>query len=377
MPTAFPAGVNMTMLGVRGSLAARYSFHISSDAVGIYNGLLFTTLTHAFTANQWYHFAFVCNGVSTTVYIDGVAQSSTIGAFGTATGQPLVMGQALNLTSFQEPFSGALDEVRIWNTQRTGSQINTYMNNTLTGTESGLVALFSMDQGIGDGTNSGLMTAIDGTTANNHATLSNFALSGSSSNWINHSLTILPVTIEAFTGMRDGETAVLNWTTAQEENSRDFVVERSGDGQVFSAIGTVAAAGNSHLARSYTYTDESPVPGVNYYRLREEDLDGHANYSVVLSINLSVAGTGGMPGVVLSPNPATSSITWNMTGAAAGSAVLTLNDFSGHTLLTRSLQLQAGGNQVTVGLAGLPSGMYVLTMKQNNGVVSKEFQVIK
>ncbi|HWB92811.1 MAG TPA: T9SS type A sorting domain-containing protein, partial [Puia sp.] len=280
----------------------------------------------------------------------------------------------LNPTGFQEPFYGALDEVRIWNTQRTSAEINTYMNNTLTGSESGLAALFSMDQGSSGGTNTGLRTAIDGTSANNHGTLSNFALSGSSSNWITHSLVTLPVSISAFTGLRDGNTTQLDWTTAQEENSRDFVVERSSDGERFTAIGMVDAAGNSHTVRNYSFTDVSPADGVNYYRLREEDLDGHANYSGTVTVNFNAAPD---QAAALSPNPAVSHITLSITGATGGAGVVCVNDLSGRTLLMRNVSLQQGSNQVTIGLAGLPSGTYVLTIRQTSGLVSREFQIIK
>ncbi|HWB91706.1 MAG TPA: LamG domain-containing protein, partial [Puia sp.] len=53
MPTTWATGTgqNMTMLGVRGSSTGRYSFHINSGAIGIWNGSSFTTAAYSFSLN--------------------------------------------------------------------------------------------------------------------------------------------------------------------------------------------------------------------------------------------------------------------------------------------------------------------------------------
>ncbi|HEY4111578.1 LamG-like jellyroll fold domain-containing protein [Puia sp.] len=376
MPTnwATGLGVNMCMLGVRGGTLGRYSFHLSSGAVGIYNGLLFTTLSYAFSLNQWYHFAFVCNGTSTTVYINGVAQPTTIGAFGTATGQPLVFGQALTATGFQEPFAGALDEVRIWNTQRTSGQILAGMNQTMLGNESGLVGLFSMDEALVAGTNTGMTTMVDGTIANNHATLANFSLSGTTSNWISHSAISLPVEFSAFTAQKANGAVLLNWQTAQEQNSKEFVIERSTDNLAYTAIGTVEAAGNSSQSLSYSFMDISPLAGKDYYRLKEADLDGKYLYSPIVAVNFDAGAE-----VRVSPNPANTSVTWWMNSAQASGGALSLTDLAGRVVLTRNVQWQKGANQFVIGVSGLPPGGYVLTLTDaaSGMKLSRELQIVR
>ena len=69
----------------------------------------------------------------------------------------------------------------------------------------------------------------------------------------------------------------VNWTTASEINTKNFVVERSTDGVHFSALGTVAAAGNSNTAHQYQFTDANALnagASTLYYRLRLVDNDG-------------------------------------------------------------------------------------------------------
>ncbi|MBK9390238.1 MAG: VCBS repeat-containing protein [Bacteroidetes bacterium] len=83
----------------------------------------------------------------------------------------------------QRYFAGIMDEYRIWNMERTLTEITNSMFSTLTGTESGLLASFSFNQGIAGGTNTGINTLVNAKGSNN-GTLTNFALAGASSNWV-------------------------------------------------------------------------------------------------------------------------------------------------------------------------------------------------
>ena len=62
----------------------------------------------------------------------------------------------------------------------------------------------------------------------------------------------LPIKIVSFTATKQGTANLLQWTTAQEINSRYFGIERSSDGASFTTIARVSAAGNSTLAKSYS-----------------------------------------------------------------------------------------------------------------------------
>ncbi|HUC81258.1 MAG TPA: T9SS type A sorting domain-containing protein [Flavisolibacter sp.] len=97
-------------------------------------------------------------------------------------------------------------------------------------------------------------------------------------------LNILPITLLEFTGRQENTTAVLNWKTSSEQNSKDFEVEKSTDGRNFSKIGTVPAAGNSSSQRTYSFRDVQ-LSAANYYRLRMNDSDGQYKYSDVVLVN--------------------------------------------------------------------------------------------
>ncbi|HEY8894771.1 MAG TPA: hypothetical protein VIM79_08140, partial [Niastella sp.] len=199
-----------------------------------------------------------------------------------------IMGRVKDATEY-EPFNGAIDEVRIWNTARTQTQINTYKNVYMTGTEAGLVGLFNFNQGYAAGTNTGLTVAQDFSSLSNNGTLVNFALSSTASNYVASPLVSLPVTYAGFVATKNGNSAVLQWQTQQEQNSASFIIERSTDGKEYTAIGQVAAAGNSSLVQSYSYTDKIPEQGKNYYRLKQVDFDGRSAYSAIRIVDFATA----------------------------------------------------------------------------------------
>ncbi len=94
-------------------------------------------------------------------------------------------------------------------------------------------------------------------------------------------MSLLPVQLTRFTAVLNDEQALLEWTTAGEDNNKAFEIERSTDGQHFSFVYTMAGNGNTGITHQYTYTDNITnlsSPSV-YYRLRQVDTDGRAVYS--------------------------------------------------------------------------------------------------
>ncbi len=120
----------------------------------------------------------------------------------------------------------------------------------------------------------------------------------------------LPVTWGGFTAEKKGTTALLKWTTLQEVNTDKFIVERSGDGRVYTSIGTVKAAGNSSVEKSYSSPDAHPLKGNNNYRIKQVDKDGKANYSDTRYLNFADI----KPYIKISPNPASDIVNINIAG---------------------------------------------------------------
>jgi hypothetical protein len=77
---------------------------------------------------------------------------------------------------------------------------------------------------------------------------------------------------------------IINWNTIREENNDRFIVERGTDGINFAGIGLVTAAGNRTMSSYYNFTDNEYADGINYYRIKQVNTEGNANYSVVVRV---------------------------------------------------------------------------------------------
>ncbi|WP_191967962.1 T9SS type A sorting domain-containing protein [Rhizosphaericola mali] len=136
---------------------------------------------------------------------------------------------------------------------------------------------------------------------------------GARSTNITTSSTALPIRLLSFTVTENNTSNILNWQTAVETNNNYFVIEKSTDGNNFDSIGTVKGAGNSDQTLSYSYTDDEPVSGTNYYRLKQVDFDGNYTYSSIASIYYS--GIVSSMDISIYPNPGKGTINikgnWN------------------------------------------------------------------
>jgi Concanavalin A-like lectin/glucanases superfamily/Secretion system C-terminal sorting domain len=136
--------------------------------------------------NTWYHVAITYDAPTTTMklYRDGLLVSTNTAVPPYINGQNVLIGSYF-FNSFGGFFNGAIDEVRIWNTALTITDINNRKNCELAGNETGLVAYYKFNQGIAGGSNAGVTTLINSSpTPGIDGMLNNFALTGSTSNWV-------------------------------------------------------------------------------------------------------------------------------------------------------------------------------------------------
>jgi uncharacterized repeat protein (TIGR01451 family) len=183
---------------------------------------------------------------------------------------------------------------------------------------------------------------------------SNYSASSSTSEDVTISRP-LPVTLISFEAKATGQDAVLTWVTAQELNNDRFEVERSLDGIDFEKAGSVQGKGTTTVTSSYRFLDTGigrltgkPL----YYRLRQVDLDGTSNYSMVRTIRFERRqGT-----ATLYPNPNQGRFTLDLQALSAGSYQVEVLDLAGR----RVYQTQLGGGQEHPLLPTLPMGAYVV-----------------
>ena len=131
----------------------------------------------------WHHVAVTYDGAKIRLYVDGDAVDSSNASIsiGKEPNQPLTIGYH---PATGRHWDGRIDEVRLWNVVRSEAELNTYMNDEFCSPQTGLRAYYKLDNGTRNGNNAGVTTAIDYSIYHNNATLTGFALNGTSSNWV-------------------------------------------------------------------------------------------------------------------------------------------------------------------------------------------------
>lgn len=102
-------------------------------------------------------------------------------------------------------------------------------------------------------------------------------------------LSALPVTMKDFRISKVTDKSIgLVWQTADESQMRAYFVQRSNDGRTFTDIGSLPA--KNEASNEYNFTDNQPLSGTNYYRLRIVDMDDKVEYSKIVDAGLRGAG---------------------------------------------------------------------------------------
>lgn len=102
--------------------------------------------------NEWVHVAVSLTSTNVvTFYLNGVEQpsaliSGTDGAGFNASTYPVLIGASRNISNVYPSLNGNLDEVRLWHTVRTSSELQGSMYAELNGNESGLYAYWKMNE---------------------------------------------------------------------------------------------------------------------------------------------------------------------------------------------------------------------------------------
>ncbi len=184
----------------------------------------------------------------------------------------------------------------------------------------------------------------------------------------------LPVNLVSFTANTENSMASnaavrCNWSTATENNSAYFIIERSSNGRSFIPVGQVTAAGNSPDLKSYSYIDNNPLKGISYYRLKQTDRDGRFTYSQVVVVNNSNAATL----FTIYPNPAKEEITMAVAMSSKQDGVYSIYDQAGKQCLSGAVSLNKGVNTISLAVRSLRAGIYIIQLKTSAGVKQSQF----
>jgi hypothetical protein len=170
----------------------------------------------------------------------------------------------------------------------------------------------------------------------------------------------LPVTLLEFNADLINSVTKLNWTTGSEINNNYFDVERSADGLNFDKIAKIEGTGNSNELRNYSTIDKNPLYGVNYYRLRQVDFNGHETYSEIKTVFNYREND-----IKIYPNPAIDVV------IIEGENIKNINisDISGKEM---NIYIEKSDINNIIDCSELSKGIYILNFLSNNKVYSEK-----
>ncbi len=188
----------------------------------------------------------------------------------------------------------------------------------------------------------------------------------------------VPVELTSFTSSVGKEGITLNWATATETNNHGFEIERSADGKTFYRIGFVEGKGTSTEKHSYSYMDKIKYSGSQhvYYRLKQMDFDGRANYSKILDVKFDVPGVFSLSQNYPNPFNPTTKINY----AVPEQSLVTIKLFNvlGQEVMTLVNSVkEAGSYEVNLNASNLSSGIYIYKMSAKNYSCVRKMSILK
>src|SRR5690606_16931095 len=187
---------------------------------------------------------------------------------------------------------------------------------------------------------------------------------------------VIPVELVSFTSAIINSTVNLNWITATELNNSGFEIQRSINKTDWATIGFVRGFGTSTEVHNYSYTDQSPVNGLSFYRLKQVDFDGTSEYSNTIEVTFGAVADYSLAQNY--PNPFNPTTKINYAIKEKGNVELKVFDLLGSEIATLINEEQNPGNyEVFFDASKLSSGVYLYTIKSGNFMQTRKMLLMK
>ncbi len=171
----------------------------------------------------------------------------------------------------------------------------------------------------------------------------------------NLSGTPLPIELASFETRVEDENVVITWSTVSEINNDFFTIERSENGNYWTAIDSMYGAGNSTQLLHYQYVDQYPIVGLSYYRVKQTDYDGQFSYSPVKSVHLQQLQ---QPDLLLFPNPTSKFLT--IESGENKTSTLAIVNKMGEDVSHLIKVFSQSKHNIVIDVSALGSGIYVI-----------------
>ena len=182
-------------------------------------------------------------------------------------------------------------------------------------------------------------------------------------------LAALPVELIDFKVVIQKSTVRVLWSTASELNNHGYDLERSVDGILWAPIAFVPGKGTSVGQHNYSFTDQSPLSGINYYRLKQIDTDGKFEYSPMVVADVRT----GPEKFDIYPNPASGGALYlRCFSGQEGDALLEIFDWAGYKVYRETVQLLEGTTVFPVSMTNFPGGVYTARLEMPDGKIQSK-----
>jgi hypothetical protein len=174
----------------------------------------------------------------------------------------------------------------------------------------------------------------------------------------------LPVELLSFGAVLENNKVVLSWATASEQNASHFEVQKSTDGKKFELIATVKSSNEGNRLSNYQFIDGYPS-NINYYRLKQVDIDGSYRMSDVKVVSLNNSSIQ-LNNVKADPNPFTNKISISLDN---GSAILSVRIYDQFGKLIETIDGRSLPS-INIDATDLDTGIYIFSVTDTKGYVS-------
>lgn len=176
-------------------------------------------------------------------------------------------------------------------------------------------------------------------------------------------VSVTSVSLGSYSVVKQNNIALIRWNTVSEQNNSFFEVQRSTDGLNYQTLKIVAGVGTTNLPQYYRYTDDTPFNGVNYYRIKQVDLNGNYTYLGVRAVTFRLADKS----FVVYPNPSVGRLYIRLLVATEEKINVRLIDIAGRIVHQESIPANKLQADYQLNLVGTPTkGLYILEIKGKN-----------
>ncbi|MCU0388521.1 MAG: hypothetical protein MUE71_07940 [Chitinophagaceae bacterium] len=172
----------------------------------------------------------------------------------------------------------------------------------------------------------------------------------------------LPVSLLSFRGESAKEGVRLFWETAQEVNNRQFEISRASGNGSFRTIGVVDAVAVPSAINRYQFVDPNPVSGMNYYQLKQLDVDGRSKTYKTIAIRVGDASN-----KMRVANSGSSDMLVNILVSKNKKGYILYTDMTGNILYNQSVSLREGDNLIRIPVAAAASRIAVVSFLSEAG----------